>query len=159
MLSTAIRHPAVFHAVRDLDALMNSVLGTESPGFITPAAVRRHASVDGARLAMPIALREDAQNIYLDADLPGVDINDVDITLDRGTLTLRATRQLPVANGQELRHTERFEGEMVRAITLGRSIDADRVSAEMRSGVLTVTLPKVIDQTGRKIAVKSISGS
>lgn len=157
MMTLTTRYPAAFAAVRDMDSLMSSILGADALGASAQQANRRLSSFEHARVGLPIALREDAQNIYLDADLPGVKLDDVDITLDRGTLTLRATRQLPIGQGQELRHSERFKGELVRAVTLGRSIDTERVSAEMREGVLTVTLPKVSDQTGRKIAVRPAS--
>jgi HSP20 family molecular chaperone IbpA len=97
--------------------------------------------------------RKDAFVVY--ADLPGADDKSIDVRLDRGTLTLDA--QLAVFPESDWRplHTEYRSGSYHREFRISEDIDANRVSATMRGGVLELLLPKSAARQPRSIQVQS----
>ena len=97
---------------------------------------------------------EDQHEIVLIADMPGVDENHLDIEFEN--------RQLTIEGRVERRHPEltflggEYEtGDFHRTFTIGDAIDAGRISAELKSGVLTVHLPKVEAVKPRKIPIRT----
>lgn len=91
-----------------------------------------------------VDLYETETAFILEADLPGVQEQDVSVAVDNGHLLLRgqrsATRQLSQGN---LHYSERRSGSFLRRIPLPTSVDQDNLQAEFSSGVLRVTLPKL----------------
>ena len=100
---------------------------------------------------------EDEKEMRVTAELPGMDEKDIDITLDREVLTIRGEKssETKEENGQYHR-IERSYGSFERQIPLSMEVDANKVDAEFKKGVLTITLPKPVEATSRvkKIAVK-----
>lgn len=96
-------------------------------------------------------LWEDADRFVVEAELPGVKPEAVDIQVVDGVLTLKASRETPDA--AYLRR-ERMSGAFVRSIELPAGVDADRVEAALRDGILTITLPKAEAAKPRRIPVK-----
>lgn len=97
--------------------------------------------------------REDGYVIY--ADLPGVDDQSVDITLDRGTLTIDARlATLPDPSWRPL-HREYQLGSYHREFRVSEEIDANAVEAKMHGGVLELHLPKSAEHRPRTIAVQA----
>lgn len=102
-----------------------------------------------------VDVREEADRFVIRADVPGVDPKDLDITMEKGVLTIRGSRDTRGGNGSEgYRHAERVDGAFERRFTLPRAVDADAVSADYRSGVLTVTIPKEPSALARRIPVE-----
>lgn len=93
--------------------------------------------------APPVDILETENALVLKADLPGVDLNNIDIQIEQGTLTLKGERQFerPSENGGYHR-LERSYGEFSRYFSVPDTVDSDQVKAEYKNGVLTVTLPK-----------------
>ena len=88
------------------------------------------------------------------ADLPGLDKEAIDISLDDGVLTLAGERKLEEATeGEGFRRFERSHGSFSRSFSLPQGVDVENVSAEFANGVLTLTLPKVEVAKARKIAI------
>lgn len=87
---------------------------------------------------------ENQADIVLVADMPGVTETSVDVTLDKGVLTLRG-RVDPEAGhpGYTLERCEYRVGDYERAFTLAEEIDQDRIEATVKAGVLRLVLPKV----------------
>jgi HSP20 family protein len=86
---------------------------------------------------------ETDQNIVVKAELPGVDPKDVEIRVENNTLFLKGQRKFENEVKEENYHRiERSYGSFTRTFELPGSIDAEKVSAEYKSGVLTLTLPK-----------------
>ena len=82
------------------------------------------------------------RDLVIKAELPDVNREDVEVTVENNTLTLQATRSLPSDIKQEqFRRVERQYGSFVRSFTLPNTVDAGKVSAEYKNGVLTVKLP------------------
>ncbi len=86
---------------------------------------------------------ETDQNLVVKAELPGVDPKDVEIRVENNTLFLKGQRKFENEVKEENYHRiERSYGSFTRTFELPGSIDAEKVSAEYKSGVLTLTLPK-----------------
>lgn len=101
-------------------------------------------------------LWHDADNLYVEAELPGVDLADLEIYVSGGDqLTLRGRRALPQLPKGAWHRQERHYGEFTRVLTLPQAVDAEKVQAEMKGGVLTITLPKRAEARPRRIEVKA----
>ncbi len=93
--------------------------------------------------------------IVLKADLPGLNREDLDLTVEQNTLTIRGQRR-PDANIREEQYhrVERAYGAFSRSFTLPNTIDTGNVRADYRDGVLTVTLPVHQEARPRQIQVE-----
>ncbi len=100
-----------------------------------------------------VDILERADELMVLADMPGVSANDVDIQFENGTLTIdgRVTRTGP-ANRAFLLH-EYGVGDYHRSFRVSDAIDAARITAECRDGVLTIRLPKTAGSIPRRIPV------
>ena len=86
---------------------------------------------------------ETEHELMLKADVPEIEMKDIDVQVENGTLTLKGERKFEQEqNGRGYHRVERGYGSFVRAFTLPDSVDVDKVKAEYKSGVLTVTLAK-----------------
>jgi HSP20 family protein len=104
---------------------------------------------------MPIDLYRDGDHYTLNADLPGIDPNSVDLDVDGQYLTIRAERVAPSAEGRAWLARENRSGSFVRRLTLGDSVDRENISASYEAGVLSVTIPVAEKAKARKIEVVS----
>lgn len=102
---------------------------------------------------LPIDAYTTDEAVIVKASLPGANPDEVDITLDGDNLTLRAT--IKADDEQNYLIRERPSGTFMRNLTLNVPVQADKVSAEFKHGVLTLTLPKAEAVKPRKIAVKA----
>jgi HSP20 family protein len=88
------------------------------------------------------------------AEIPGIEPNDMEISLVNDTLTVKGSRQAEVLQEDETCHRqERGYGQFTRTIQLPFAIEADRVQASFNSGVLEVKLPRAEAEKPRKISV------
>ncbi len=88
-------------------------------------------------------------------ELPGVQLGDLDISLENQTLSVKANRETEVPEGFEVvRHERAAKAEFHRTFNLGNSVEADGIEAAFDNGVLTLTLPKSQQSLPRKIEVK-----
>jgi HSP20 family protein len=104
----------------------------------------------------PVDIYEtDAREIVLKAEVPGLKREDIDVTVENNTLTLRGERKRDEAIADSRYHRiERAYGPFSRSFTLPNTLDGSRVRAEYRDGVLTVTLPVREEARPRQIEVK-----
>ena len=86
-------------------------------------------------------------------DLPGVDPGSIELTVEKDVLTVRATRSLDPAGGDQVQMTERAQGEFSRQLFLGESLDRDHITAAYENGVLTVTIPVAEEAKPRKVEI------
>jgi HSP20 family protein len=97
----------------------------------------------------------DTHDVVIKAELPDMTREDIDVTVENGTLTLRGTKKPPVdVKDDQYRRVERHYGTFSRSFTLPTSVDASKVSAEYRNGVLTVKLPYREEAKPRTINVE-----
>ncbi len=98
---------------------------------------------------------EDDEGIALRFELAGVEAKDVDVRFENGVLTLRGERKLEGEEKRENYHRlELSYGTFTRSFSLPGTIDAERIRAESKSGVLTVHLPKKAEAKPKSIQVK-----
>lgn len=109
--------------------------------------------LDRPRRTPAVALRETDEAILLDADLPGVKAEQVQISVNQGVLTVHGAVAEHGRTGFTLLHQEYEPVDFQRTFTLPDNIDADAISANTRNGVVTITLPKVKAAQPRRIAV------
>jgi HSP20 family protein len=94
-------------------------------------------------------------SLVLVADLPGVKDKDLEITLERDILTLAGARPLALPEGHTVHRQERRSAQFSRTFNLPFKVDADALDAQLKDGVLTITLPKAPEAQARKITVKA----
>jgi HSP20 family protein len=96
------------------------------------------------------------EELVLRADLPGLTEKDIEITVRDGTLRLSGQRtEEKETKEEDYYRSERWSGSFSRALTLPAGINADKVNASFRNGVLEVHLPKIREAAGKKIEVKA----
>ena len=106
-------------------------------------------------LVPPVDIVEDREGITLRADLPGVDREHLSIDVDGETLTIEATVTLGEPAGIQPVYTEVRVAQYRRSFVLGRDLDANRIEASIREGVLTLRVPKSEQAKPRRIEVKT----
>src|SRR5947209_725156 len=107
-------------------------------------SLSRLFSEPGSRPWSPaVDIYETENELVLKADVPEIDPKNVSIQLENGTLTLKGERKFEnQSNGRGFHRIERSYGSFVRAFSLPDTVDGERVKADYKNGVLTVTLPK-----------------
>ena len=101
-----------------------------------------------------VDIREEAERYVLQADIPGVSREAVDITLDDGVLTIRGERNREAEEtGREYRRSERVHGAFTRQFTLPDTVDAEHISATVTNGVLEIAIAKAGKPQPKKISV------
>lgn len=99
---------------------------------------------------------EDIENLYVSSELPAMEPDDVEISVEGDTLTLRGERKLPEAGeGVNYHRREREGGRFRRIITLPARIDPNGVRAAFKNGVLNIVLPKAAEARPRQIKVNT----
>ncbi|MBB6412541.1 Hsp20/alpha crystallin family protein [Mesorhizobium sangaii] len=88
-----------------------------------------------------VEISETDKEIRVTAEIPGMEEKDIEVLLDDGVLTLRGEKHAE-AEDRERQFSERFYGRFERRIPLGFEVVEDKVAADFRNGVLSVTLPK-----------------
>lgn len=144
MFTRAFVPTVPFNALRrELDRAFNDVFGAwdgltfgRAPGF--PA----------------INLWEDGECLYAEAEVPGVGMNDLEILTVGNELTIKGRRIGPEGENLTYHRQERGVGEFTRVITLPAEVNASKVEATLRDGVLTIVMPKAEAARARKIPVK-----
>jgi len=109
-----------------------------------------------SRVFVPqVDIVESEDRILLVADLPGVDQDGVEVTLEKNVLTLRGTVKPHAPEGYSLAYAEYAVGNFERAFTVSNDIDRQGIEAVVKDGVLKLTLPKAKHAVMQKIPVKT----
>jgi HSP20 family protein len=123
---------------RDLDRLTQQVFGT----MTRPAA-------------MPMDAYRKGTDFYVHFDLPGIDPDSIDLTVEQNVLTIKAERSALAVGEAEMIVSERPVGTFSRQLFLGETLDADAIAADYHAGVLTLTIPVREAAKPRKLAITS----
>ncbi|NOT53585.1 MAG: Hsp20/alpha crystallin family protein [Deltaproteobacteria bacterium] len=125
--------PLPTQLVQEVDRLFDELIHRPW-GFRRPAVAMWKPEID---------LYETAVAFIVEVDLPGIREEDVEVTVDNGDLVLRGTRTvLRTATQGNFHYQERHSGDFSRRVRLPASVDQTRIHAEVKHGVLRVTLPK-----------------
>lgn len=103
----------------------------------------------------PVDIIEEPERFVLLADLPGVESNDMEITMEGGMLTIRGERRANSEQRGDYRRAERVHGTFYRRFGLPDTADPERISAKCRNGVLEVVIPKQEAKRARRIPVNA----
>lgn len=98
---------------------------------------------------------EDGNSAWIECELPGLTLDDIEVLVSGNDVTVKGNRKIAEAEGAAWHRRERSQGEFVRSITLPWDLDADKVSATFRDGVLTIELPKAESARPKKVKVAS----
>ena len=99
---------------------------------------------------------EEKDRFVLRADVPGVRPDDIDVSMDNGTLSLSGERH-PIAVGEEtgVQRIERTTGRFLRRFTLPETANAEAITAKCADGILEVSIPKTPEVQARRITVEA----
>jgi HSP20 family protein len=104
----------------------------------------------------PIEVQQRDGQLVVRADLPGLKPEEIEISVDDGLLTIRGERQQEAREeGEGFVRTERTYGAFYRALPLPEGADAERIAANVKDGVLEITVPVTERQRGRRVQVTS----
>ena len=123
---------------RDLDRLAQQVFGADG--------------TQARPSAMPMDAWREGDTFLVEFDLPGVDVDSIDLDVERNVITVRAERPNR-ASDAELLAAERPRGVFSRQLVLGDNLDTQRIGANSRSGVLTLRIPVAEKAKPRKISI------
>jgi HSP20 family protein len=102
-----------------------------------------------------VDIKEETQQFVIEADIPGVEPKDIEISMENGVLTLKGDRQSITQNdSQNYKRVERTYGSFYRRFSLPDTADPEKVTASGKNGVLQITLPKRELAQPRKITVQ-----
>jgi HSP20 family protein len=145
MLYRSSQSSPVFGLRREIDRLFEDTFGRDSTR---------------TGWAPAVDVREDAKEICLEIELPGIKPGDVDVTSENGVLTIRGEKRSSSTENNEGRYhvTERSYGSFTRSFQLPNGVDERRIEAEFTDGLLLVHVPKAALAQPRKIEIRN-SGS
>mgnify|MGYP003573636799 FL=1 len=118
----------------------------------TADAVARH-DVDALR--PPVDIFEDAEGITLLADMPGVDKERLHVHVDANTLLIEGDARIDLPEGAEALHADMRASRYSRSFTLSSELEADKIEARLKDGVLALRIPKHPEQRPRRIEVRT----
>ncbi|MFA5180638.1 MAG: Hsp20/alpha crystallin family protein [Syntrophales bacterium] len=102
-----------------------------------------------------VDIYETKNSIVLTVDMPGVDEQGVDITLEKNTLTITGNVEPVAFEGKTLVYSEYDTGDYQRAFTISDEVDQDKIEATVKNGVLRLVLHKAEKAKVKKIAIKA----
>lgn len=127
-----------------------AVAGRES---LTAAAPQRGRATESA-IRAPVDIFEDSESITLAADMPGVSKDRLDVRVDGNTLLLEGTVQFELPEQAEALYADVRSTVYRRSFVLSRELEAEKIQANLKDGVLTVRIPKRLELRPRKIEVQ-----
>ncbi|NNL06479.1 MAG: Hsp20/alpha crystallin family protein [Gammaproteobacteria bacterium] len=114
-----------------------------------------NGNIATANWAPAVDIKEDDKAFTLLADIPGVDPDEIEVTMDKGVLTIKGERQSEKKSEEEdYKRVERQYGMFYRRFSLPDSANADAIEAHSEHGVLRITIPKQEVAQSRRISVK-----
>ena len=130
----------------EMDRFFDSVFGD--------GGVRGFAPTPGRRIFPTFNVWEDEQNFVAEADVPGLKMDELTVSVMGNELTVEGERKANERDGVTYHRCERSVGSFGRVIHLAVDVEAEKVEATLCDGVLTITLPKVETALPKRIEVK-----
>ena len=145
----AIRRWEPFYELRRMDHTLDRMWG----GFFRPARTFRRWSDEWE---LPLDVYQTADSIEVKASVPGVKPEDVEVTIEGNTLTLRGDSKSAGEAGQDVLLRERRYGSFCRSVTLPAGLDTGKAEAAYQNGVLTLSIPKREETKPKSIKVEVV---
>lgn len=103
-----------------------------------------------------VDIREEKDAFFVDAEVPGLSAENVNIEVEKNVLTIRGERKVEKEEGEgKYKRIERRYGSFSRSFTLPDTVDADSISADLKNGILALRLPKKEAPSPRSVTVKA----
>jgi HSP20 family protein len=148
LVSTARRPQESMNSLRRLNSILDEAFGT------WPFQSQDNGALTSAWIPATDVF-EDKDAVKIVAELPGVQPDDVKISLENNLLTIRGEkRQKAEETNERVHRYERTYGSFERAFSLPTTVDPEKIAADYANGVLTVTIPKAERARPREIPVK-----
>lgn len=149
---TIIRRPSPFGELMSLRQAMDRLF---EDSYVRPT----RSLLAGFGEMLPLDIRHDPDQLVLEAALPGVKPDDVEITVEQGTLTIRARTAEERREGEETGEyllQEIRRGEMTRTVTLPNGLEPDRAEATFEDGILRLRIPRAEAVKPRQIRIEPL---
>jgi len=99
---------------------------------------------------------EGAKAVTVTVDLPGVERSNLEVTFERGELSILARREVSSVGAMKILHREFGAGSFHRNFSLADGLDAEKIDAQLRNGVLTLTIPRVKPVRPKKVEIRGV---
>jgi HSP20 family protein len=116
------------------------------------------AGLRGAPRSVPMDAYRRGDHVFIHLDLPGVDPDAIELTVEQNVLTIRAERRFEPEEGDELLVSERPQGAFTRQLLLGESLDTNRLEADYDQGVLTLRIAVAEATKPRRVEIRKSAG-
>jgi HSP20 family protein len=113
----------------------------------------RGAAMNAQTFQPAVDVRYDDDQIVFECDVPGMKHDDLEVTVDQGVLTIKGTRKLESAGDKQRVLLGRAYGTFSCSYTLPEGVDIEHMTADLSSGVLTITVPKLPQAKPRRILI------
>ncbi|MEJ2328250.1 MAG: Hsp20/alpha crystallin family protein [Chromatiales bacterium] len=111
--------------------------------------------IEGSDWTPAVDIKEEGDRYLLHADIPGVKADDIEVSMDKGVLTIKGERKHESTESKEgYKRVERSHGVFMRRFSLPDGVDGENISASSKDGVLEVVIPKSEPEKPRRIEVK-----
>ena len=128
----------------------------KSLDFLTAIPLNTGLAIDLGTWAPAVDIKEEKDQFIVHADIPGVDISDIHISLENNLLTIQGKREFQkTENKEEYSRIERMQGQFYRRFSLPQSADESKIDASYKNGVLQILIPKKESVKGKKIEVRN----
>ena len=114
--------------------------------------ITRLAGADSPGWMPPVDIYETADRYVIAVELAGLTRDDITLEVHEGRLTLRGERP-SVARGEQFHQVERGHGQFARTFSLPECVDADTIAADLKGGVLRVSIPRCAENRQRRVEV------
>lgn len=139
-----------------MDDFLNEQLDTNEVGEATLTASGRHGSENSEEGILTVDVYQTEDEIVIKSTIAGVGANDIDISITKDIITIKGKRQHEEkVRGSDYYYQEIHWGSFSRSIILPEEIDPDKAKASMKSGLLTLHLPKLSKNKTRKLRIAS----
>jgi len=116
-------------------------------------------TINGTRrqpVSMPMDAYREGDTVHIWIDLPGVDHDDLDVTVERASLTVTAQRSWEPSDSMQVFAGERAQGTFSRTLQLGENLDTEALQADYNDGVLHLTIPVADKAKPRKVEINRL---
>jgi HSP20 family protein len=145
-------NPASLFGLQRLNRILDEAFGA--------IPFNENGNVITSTLFAPTDVSEDTNSLQISMELPGVDSEDVKLSLENNVLTIRGEkRQQSEENNERVHRYERAYGSFERTFVLPNTVDPEKIEARFENGVLFVTIPKAERARPREIRVNSSTGA
>jgi len=143
----------VWNPFREMESMLERYTQATGRGL---GAGSLDADLGMAEWSPTVDIEENDDNFMIRADLPGVAKDDIDVRLENGVLSITGEKRVDkeTGKGTKQHRTERFRGSFSRRFTLPATVDAGKVNADYKDGVLTLAIPKVEAEKPKAIDIK-----